>query len=35
MWVNFTSLAEEWHPNIKEEVKNGTLTSIIITQNEN
>ncbi len=30
MWVNFTNLVEEWHPNINEEVKNGTLKSIII-----
>lgn len=31
IWVNFTSLVEEWHPNIKEGLQKTPLKSTIIT----
>lgn len=31
MWINFTNLAEEWHPLLKESVQKGKLKSTIIT----
>lgn len=32
IWINFTNLAEEWHPKIREEIREGILKSFIITK---
>ncbi|HEX2631149.1 MAG TPA: DUF4760 domain-containing protein [Chitinophagaceae bacterium] len=31
IWINFTSLVEDWHPTIREQVEQGLLKSIFLT----